>query len=62
MKPMKKCRFSISNTCATNEKIASIEYCSRYNAESLKRPNYSISFLLILCYTPQSYEYGTFES
>ena len=38
MKPMKKCRFSISNTCATNEKIASIEYCRRYNAESLINP------------------------
>ena len=31
----KKCRFSISSTYATNEMIASIEYCSRYNAESL---------------------------
>ena len=31
----KKGRFSISSTYATNEKIALIEYCSRYNAESL---------------------------
>lgn len=59
---MKKCRFSISNTCATNEKIASIEYCSRYNAESLKSPNYSVSFPYLLCYTPLSYEYGKLKS
>ena len=59
---MKKCRFSISNTCATNEKIASIEYCSRYNAESLKRPHSSISFPYLLCYTLHSYEYGKLKS
>ena len=27
-----------------------------------KSPNYSISFLLILCYTPLSYEYGKLKS